>query len=58
MKKLLLIITQNTLAVVGVMFALIALSWVMFHQEETNTLFYLTAISAVFIGLSGTIKTK
>ena len=56
MEKLLLIITQNTLAVVGVMFALMALSWLMFHQEETNTLFYLTVISAVFIGLSGTFK--
>ena len=56
MKKLLLIITQNTLAVVGVMFALMALSWLIFHQEEANTLFCLTAISAAFIGLSGTFK--
>ena len=58
MNKLLLIVVQTTLSVIGVVFALAALSYLLFHMDEVNTLFILTAISAVFIGLSGTIKTK
>ena len=56
MNKLLLIVVQTTLSTVGVVFAIAALSYLLFHMEEVNTLFILTAISAAFIGLSGTFK--
>lgn len=49
---------KQTFLITAVVFAFLAVSWQMYHMEEANTLFYLTAISALFLGAHGFTKDK
>lgn len=49
---------KSTLGIIGCVIAIGALSWAIFHKEEINLLAVLTALSGMFVGLSGSINDK